>query len=124
MGSVEQFCHVLVVSTCLFEGVNRAKKHKSQIHKGVAGGIVEKTRRIHISNVALFNPVSKRADRTLLRFGRWSQSSCSSRTVNWLVRRVMMARLQAFYKETVVAELTKQFGYKSTMEVPELLKSP
>lgn len=33
-----------------------------------------------------------------------------------------MARLQAFYKETVVAELTKQFGYKSTMEVPRITK--
>jgi len=34
----------------------------------------------------------------------------------------MMARLQAFYKETVVAELTKQFGYKSVMEVPRITK--
>jgi large subunit ribosomal protein L5 len=33
-----------------------------------------------------------------------------------------MARLQAFYKETVVAELTKQFGYKSVMEVPRITK--
>jgi large subunit ribosomal protein L5 len=33
-----------------------------------------------------------------------------------------MARLQEFYKETVVAELTKQFGYKSVMEVPRITK--
>ena len=33
-----------------------------------------------------------------------------------------MARLQQFYKETVVAELTKQFGYKSVMEVPRVTK--
>lgn len=33
-----------------------------------------------------------------------------------------MARLQQFYKETVVGELTKQFGYKSTMEVPRITK--
>jgi len=33
-----------------------------------------------------------------------------------------MARLQIFYKETVVAELTKQFGYKSVMEVPRITK--
>ena len=33
-----------------------------------------------------------------------------------------MARLQAFYKETVVADLTKQFGYKSVMEVPRITK--
>lgn len=29
-----------------------------------------------------------------------------------------MARLREFYKETVVPELVKQFGYKSVMEVP------
>ena len=33
-----------------------------------------------------------------------------------------MARLQQYYKETVVPELMKQFGYKSVMEVPRLLK--
>ncbi len=33
-----------------------------------------------------------------------------------------MARLQTFYKETVVAELTKRFGYKSVMEVPRITK--
>jgi large subunit ribosomal protein L5 len=33
-----------------------------------------------------------------------------------------MARLQTFYQETVVAELTKQFGYKSVMEVPRITK--
>ncbi|WP_298399558.1 50S ribosomal protein L5 [uncultured Azonexus sp.] len=33
-----------------------------------------------------------------------------------------MARLQQFYKETVVGELTKQFGYKSVMEVPRITK--
>jgi len=33
-----------------------------------------------------------------------------------------MARLQEYYKSTVVPQLTKQFGYKSVMEVPRLLK--
>ena len=33
-----------------------------------------------------------------------------------------MARLQEFYKDKVVAELTKQFGYKSVMEVPRITK--
>ena len=34
----------------------------------------------------------------------------------------MTARLQEFYKEKVVAELIKQFGYKSVMEVPRITK--
>ncbi|THF63895.1 50S ribosomal protein L5 [Pseudothauera nasutitermitis] len=33
-----------------------------------------------------------------------------------------MARLQQFYKEAVVPELLKQFGYKSVMEVPRISK--
>jgi large subunit ribosomal protein L5 len=33
-----------------------------------------------------------------------------------------MARLQAVYKDKIVAELTEKFGYKSVMEVPRLTK--
>lgn len=33
-----------------------------------------------------------------------------------------MARLQDFYKNTVVAALQEQFGYKSVMEVPRITK--
>ena len=33
-----------------------------------------------------------------------------------------MARLLDFYKNTVVQELTKKFGYKSNMEVPRITK--
>lgn len=33
-----------------------------------------------------------------------------------------MARLREFYKEAVVPELVKQFGYKSVMEVPRIEK--
>lgn len=33
-----------------------------------------------------------------------------------------MARLQDYYKNTVAAELVKQFGYKSVMEVPRITK--
>ena len=33
-----------------------------------------------------------------------------------------MARLQSYYRETVVPELLKRFGYKSVMEVPRITK--
>ncbi|MDX2219253.1 MAG: 50S ribosomal protein L5 [Burkholderiales bacterium] len=33
-----------------------------------------------------------------------------------------MARLHTYYKETVVPQLIKQFGYKSVMEVPRITK--
>jgi large subunit ribosomal protein L5 len=34
----------------------------------------------------------------------------------------MMARLQEYYKQTVVPELLTKFGYKSIMEVPRITK--
>jgi large subunit ribosomal protein L24 len=46
------------------EGVNRVKKHqRPNPMKGEQGGIVDKDMPIHISNVALFNPATKKADR-------------------------------------------------------------
>lgn len=50
--------HVLV------EGVNVVKKHvRPNPMQNNPGGIVEKTLPIHISNVAIFNPASGKADR-------------------------------------------------------------
>ena len=46
------------------EGANLFKKHvKPNPNKGVEGGIIEKEASIHASNVALYNPATKKADR-------------------------------------------------------------
>lgn len=46
------------------ENVNVVKRHtKPNPARNVPGGIVEKEMSIHVSNVALFNPVTKKADR-------------------------------------------------------------
>ena len=46
------------------EGVNRVKKHqRPNPMKNQTGGIVDKDMPIDISNVALFNPQTKKADR-------------------------------------------------------------
>ena len=46
------------------EGVQTAKKHvKPNPMKGQTGGIVDKDMPIHISNIALFNAQSQKADR-------------------------------------------------------------
>lgn len=48
----------------LVGGINKAKKHeKPNPVKGTTGGIVEKEMPIHISNVAIFNAATKKADR-------------------------------------------------------------
>jgi large subunit ribosomal protein L24 len=50
--------HVLV------ENVNMVKKHqKPNPQRNVPGGIVQKEAPLHISNIALYNPVTKKADR-------------------------------------------------------------
>ena len=59
---------VLSVDVCgnrvVVEGVNVAKRHtKPNPQKGTSGGIIEQETSIHISNVALFNPVTGRGDR-------------------------------------------------------------
>jgi large subunit ribosomal protein L24 len=46
------------------ENCNMAKKHiKPNPNTGETGGIVEKEMPLHISNVALFNPATNKADR-------------------------------------------------------------
>jgi large subunit ribosomal protein L24 len=46
------------------EGVNRVKKNqRPNPMKGVAGGIVDKDMPIQISNIALVNPATQKADR-------------------------------------------------------------
>jgi len=46
------------------EGVNRVKKHtRPNPVKGQVGGIVEKEMPIHVSNVAIFNSATQKADR-------------------------------------------------------------
>jgi large subunit ribosomal protein L24 len=46
------------------EGVNRVKKHqRPNPMKGEQGGIIDKDLPIHVSNIALFNPQTQKADR-------------------------------------------------------------
>ena len=53
----------------LVGGVNLIKKHvKPNPNKGVEGGIVEREASLHISNVAIYNPATKKADRVGFKF--------------------------------------------------------
>lgn len=50
------------------EGVNKVKKHqRPNPMKGIAGGIIDKEMPLHVSNVALFNPATRKADRVGVR---------------------------------------------------------
>ena len=49
-------------------GINQVKKHqRPNPMKGEQGGIVNKDMPIHVSNVAVFNPVTKKPDRVVFR---------------------------------------------------------
>ena len=52
----------------LVGGINQVKKHqRPNPMKGEQGGIVNKDMPLHISNVALWNPVTQKADRVGIR---------------------------------------------------------
>lgn len=53
----------------IVENINMVKRHtKGNPMQGVPGGIVEKEAPLHISNVAIWNPVTNKADRIGFRF--------------------------------------------------------
>lgn len=46
------------------ENINMAKRHtKGNPMQGIPGGIIEKEMPIHISNVAIWNPITEKPDR-------------------------------------------------------------
>jgi len=55
---------MLANDKAIVENVAMVKRHtKPNPNRGVSGGIVEKESAIHVSNIAHFNPVTKKADR-------------------------------------------------------------
>jgi large subunit ribosomal protein L24 len=56
--------NVLSNDRVLVAGINKVKKHqKPNPVKGTSGGIVEIEKPIHISNIAIYNAATKKADR-------------------------------------------------------------
>ena len=50
------------------EGINVVKRHtRPNPQKGTSGGIIESEMSIHVSNVALFNPITAKGDRIGIR---------------------------------------------------------
>ncbi len=63
-GSRGNVLSVLGNDQVLVAGVNKVKKHqKPNPVKGTTGGIVEIEKPIHISNIAIYNATTKKADR-------------------------------------------------------------
>ena len=63
-GSRGNVLSVLDNDRVLVAGINKVKKHqKPNPVKGTTGGIVEIEKPIHISNIAIYNATTKKADR-------------------------------------------------------------
>lgn len=56
--------HMVGTDLVVIEGANKVKKHqRPNPNKGTPGGIVEMEKPVQVSNVAIFNPATQRADR-------------------------------------------------------------
>ena len=63
-GSRGSVLRVLDNDRVLVAGINKVKKHqKPNPMKGTTGGIVEIEKPIHVSNIAIYNSATKKADR-------------------------------------------------------------
>ena len=63
-GKLGKISKIVSDKKILVEGINTVKKHqKGNPNMGLSGGIVDKDMPIDISNVALYNPKTKKADR-------------------------------------------------------------
>jgi large subunit ribosomal protein L24 len=68
-GKSGRVTQVLKDNKVLVEGLNQAKKNqKPNPNAGITGGIVVKDMPINLSNVGLYNPTTKKADRIGFRF--------------------------------------------------------
>ena len=63
-GKKGEILKVVEPDKLIISNINLAKKHvKGNPNKGGSGGIIEKEMPIHISNVMMLNPITKKGDR-------------------------------------------------------------
>ena len=63
-GKKGEVVRLLDHNKCIVSAINMAKKHtKPNPNAGIEGGIIEKEMPIEISNLMIFNPVSKKEDK-------------------------------------------------------------
>ncbi len=63
-GKKGEIIRLLDNDKCLVSAINMAKKHtKPNPNKGLEGGIIEKEMPIELSNLMIFNPVTKKQDK-------------------------------------------------------------
>ena len=109
------------------EGINIVKKHvKPNPMLGQAGGIMDKTLPIEGSNVMLVNPKTGKGDRVGFKVVDGRKFASSRVTVPLSALRHKRSQINVSflnkYRDEVIPALTKQFGYKTEMQVPRITK--
>ena len=67
-GKQGSITEILSNGRCYVSGVQMVKRHtKPNPQAGVAGGVVEKEASIDVSNISIFNPSSKKADKVAIK---------------------------------------------------------
>ena len=116
--------HVLV------EGINMVKRHtRPNPQGGKQGGILSKEMPLHVAKVAIWNPGTKKADPSRFQGAGGRQEGAAFQFERRDARRVSagtftepMARLQQFYRETVVPKLKADLQLANPMQVPKITK--
>ena len=59
---------ILSNGRCYVSGVQMVKRHtKPNPQAGIAGGVIEKEASINVSNISIYNPSSKKADKVAIK---------------------------------------------------------
>jgi len=107
-GKTGEVLQIMSDGRALINNVNVVKKHtKPNPMAGVTGGILEKEAPIQVSNIAIFNPTSSKADKVRIE----GEGKDKHRV-----------RLQEHYVKNVVPQLQEKFNYSSAMEMPRITK--
>ncbi|XBC40689.1 MAG: 50S ribosomal protein L24 [Buchnera aphidicola (Nurudea yanoniella)] len=63
-GKIGVVKRILFKNKVIIQGINLVKKHQKSVpDKDIVGGIIKKEAGIHISNIAILNPDTKKPDR-------------------------------------------------------------
>lgn len=67
-GKQGSITEILSNGRCYVSGVQMVKRHtKPNPQAGIAGGVLEKEASIDVSNISIFNPSSKKADKVAIK---------------------------------------------------------
>ena len=108
---------ILKGNKAIVTGLNLVKHTKPNPQMGITGGIVEQEAAIAISNLAIWNPKKKKADR----IGYEIKDDVKQEFLNQTTENINMNLKETFNKE-IVPQLKETLGLDNVMAVPRVTK--